>query len=251
MHVERRRTMIVDFLRNQGFASLQELVAATEASESTVRRDLEHFERLGQLRRTRGGAAYVGESLTDLPTRAARGSEEKQAIARHVCQLLNEGESVLLDGGTTTLEVARELDRLSRPMQVVTNSLPIAQVLIDSPLIELVMIGGYVYPKTGVALGPLTTAALKDLRVRKLVLSVGGITKDGLFNSNSLLVEAERMMIDSAEQVILAANHQKFGHVELARLCDWSAIDDVVHDNRLSDDWKAFLNEQNIQTHQA
>ena len=186
MLADHRRQIILDVAEKKGYASLQDLMEATEASESTIRRDLELLDSFGQVRRTRGGIAYTGESLVTFEDRSFRGLTEKQKIARAVANIVQPGESVLLDGGTTTLEVARNL--MGMPLQVVTNSLPIAQLLINSPSIELIMIGGYLYPKTGVALGPIAVEALKRIRVQRLIMSVGGITEEGMFNSNSLLV---------------------------------------------------------------
>jgi DeoR/GlpR family transcriptional regulator of sugar metabolism len=108
------------------------------------------------------------------------------------------------------LEVARQL--IGKSLQVVTNSLPIVSLLVNQPNIELVMIGGYLYPKTGVALGPLAVATLENIHVRRLMMSVGGITEKGLFNSNALLVETERQMIEAAEEIVVVSDSSKLGH---------------------------------------
>src|SRR5206468_9383345 len=112
------------------------------------------------------------------------------------------------DGGTTTLEVARVL--VGRPVQIVTNSLPIAQLIASRREADLVMLGGYVYPRTGVALGPLTVRMMEDLHVHQTVMSVGGLTARGLFNSNLLLVETERQMMRCADGVVVMAASTKF-----------------------------------------
>ncbi|HVJ67789.1 MAG TPA: DeoR/GlpR family DNA-binding transcription regulator, partial [Caulifigura sp.] len=177
MLLDQRRDVILQLIQRQGFATLQSLSDATGASESTLRRDLELLDRNGQIRRTRGGAAYVGESLTPFEVRRNQASAEKQRLGRRTAELIQPGETVLLDGGTTTLEVARNL--AGKSLQVVTNSLPIVSVLAGAPEIELIFLGGYLYPKTGVTLGPLTTAALERMKVRRLVLSAGGLTTDG------------------------------------------------------------------------
>lgn len=244
MLLDQRRDQILNFLRERGYASLQDLVTHVDVSESTIRRDLEYFEGLGEIRRTRGGAAYTGSSLVTFDDRSTRALSEKQKIAREIAGSLQPGESVLLDGGTTTLELARHL--MQHELQVVTNSLPIVNALVNAPRIELVFLGGYLYPKTGVALGPMTAATLKMLRVRKLVLSAGGITEEGLFNSNSLLVEAERMMLDTAEEVIVAADSGKFGHVELVRLCGLEQVDRLVVDDSLDPTWRQKLKTANV-----
>ena len=159
MLLDERRSEILQTIEQQGFASLSDLVDRVDVSESTIRRDLEYLDGIGQIRRTRGGAAYIGESLTKFDDRVSQATEEKKHVARRVADLIEPGDAVLLDGGTTTLEVARFL--IGKPLQVVTNSLPIVNLLANQPQIELMMIGGYLYPQTGVALGSLAVDALK------------------------------------------------------------------------------------------
>ena len=176
MLAETRRRLLLDLVARQGFATLEELVKALGVSESTVRRDLEALELTGSVKRTHGGAVSVveGRPLPPLEDRVASARDEKEAIGRATAELFEDGDSVLLDGGTTTLEVARALAARSLPLQVVTNSLPIAQMLSANKSIDLVMIGGYVYPRTGVALGPLAIEMMRNIRVRKSVLGAGG-----------------------------------------------------------------------------
>jgi DeoR family transcriptional regulator, fructose operon transcriptional repressor len=245
MLVDQRRDVILEVIESKGFVTLQDLVDEVGASESTVRRDLEHLDRIGQIRRTRGGAAYVGESLTGFEDRKARATQEKQQIGRAAAELIESGETILLDGGTTTLEVARNL--AGKSLQVVTNSLPTVNLLVGAANIELVYLGGYVYPKTGVALGQLTVEALKTIHARRLVMSVGGITERGLFNSNSLLVETERQMMQAADEVIVVADSGKLGHSELAHLCPLGDVDRIVVDSGITDEWKQIVTDHGIE----
>jgi len=244
MLVDERRSTILQITEELGFVSLQRLAAAVGASESTVRRDLEFLDGQGQIQRTRGGAAYAGESLTDFAVRQSQASVQKRSIARKTAELISCGETVLLDGGTTTLEVARHLT--GKSLQVLTNSLPIASLLMNQAQIELTFIGGYVYPKTGVALGDLAVQSLRNIFVSRLVMSVGGVTSQGLFNSNALLVDTERQMIRAAERVTLVADHTKFGQRALAHLCPLDEVDQVVSDEELSTEWQETLSEQGI-----
>ena len=241
MLAETRRRLLVDLIARQGFATLDELVKALGVSESTVRRDLESLDLSGAVKRTHGGAVYSGEvrTMPALEDRAASATAEKHAIGRAVADLLEDGDSVLLDGGTTTLEVARAL--AGRPLQVVTNSLPIAQLLTTSKDTDLILIGGYVYPRTGVALGPLAVATMQGIRVRKAVLGAGGVVADGVYNSNLLLVETERRMMSCGQEVVIAADHTKFGRLALARLCGLTDVHRVVSDTGLSDEYRDLI----------
>ncbi len=236
MLVDQRRSRILEIIEMQGFSALQDLVSEVGVSESTIRRDLEILDRSGQIRRTRGGAAYIGESLTDFDERRHKARTQKQLVARTVSEMIHSGETVLLDGGTTTLEVAKHLQ--GKSLQVVTNSLPIVNVLLNQPKIELIQIGGFVYPKTGVALGALAVEALGRVHARRLIMSVGGITERGLFNSNALLVETERAMMSSAEEVIVVTDSGKLGHAALARLCSLEDVDHMVVDGGISHEWR-------------
>ncbi|MFO1093541.1 MAG: DeoR/GlpR family DNA-binding transcription regulator [Planctomycetaceae bacterium] len=245
MLVDQRRGNILKTIEELGFVSLQELVDRLGTSESTVRRDLEHLDRIGQIRRTRGGAAYVGESLTAFDDRRSRAVGEKQGIGRKAAELIQSGETVLLDGGTTALEVARNLS--GKSLQVVTNSLPIVNLLVGASEIELLFLGGYLYPKTGVALGSLTVAALRQVHARRFIMSTGGITAAGFFNSNSLLVESERQMMDAADEVIVVADSSKLGHSELAHVCPLSRVHKLVTDAGITDEWRDVLQQQNVE----
>src|SRR5207253_7798579 len=111
---------------------------------------------------------------------------------------------------------------------------PIAALLSGSRDIDLVLLGGFVYPKTGVALGPLTVRMMEDIHVHQVIMSVGGITTKGLFNSNLLLVETERRMMRCADEVTVVADHTKIGRQALAFLCELSAIDTLITDSGAS-----------------
>ena len=247
MILDQRRTTILETIEKRGFVSLQELLELIDASESTIRRDLEYLDSIGQIRRTRGGASYTGDAITSFDARQHKSSAEKRRIAQFTAGLIEPGEAVLLDGGTTTLEVAKFLK--GKRLQVVTNSLPIASLLVNLPEIELVMIGGYLYPQTGVALGSHAMSVLESVHVRRLIMSAGGITEKGLFNSNSLLVETEQKMMTAAEEVILVSDSSKLGHSALAHLCPLESIDRLVIDDGISEEWKERIEKVGIQLH--
>ncbi len=246
MLVEERRQRVLDLVSRQGFASLTELAQAIEVSESTIRRDLDYLCHRGLIRRTHGGAMVAGDeaALPALEERSARQIEEKRQIAHAAAARIRDGDAVLLDGGTTTLEVARLL--VGRPLQIVTNSLPIANLFASSRETDLILLGGYIYPKTGVALGPLTALMLPAIHVHQTIMSVGGITAKGLFNSNVLLVETERQMMRCADEVVVVADHTKIGRQALAFLCELSVIDTLIVDGGLSAEQRALVDRADV-----
>jgi DeoR/GlpR family transcriptional regulator of sugar metabolism len=241
--VEERRQRVLDLVSRQGFIALADLAKTIDVSESTLRRDLDYWDEQGVLKRTHGGAIYVGDgtALPPLEERSSSQLEEKQAIAKLAASRIRDGDAVLLDGGTTTLEVARLL--VGRSLQIVTNSLPIANLFASNREADLVILGGYIYPRTGVALGPLTVKMLEDIHVHQTVLSVGGITAKGLFNSNLLLAETERRMMRCADEVVVVADHTKIGRQNLAFLCDLAAVDTLIVDHQLTDDQRALIDQ--------
>ena len=120
-----------------------------------------------------------------------------------------------------------------------TNSLPIAQLLASSQETDLILIGGYVYPRTGVALGPLAIATMQGIRVRKAILGAGGIVAEGIYNSNLLLVETERQMMACGQEVVIVADHTKFGRLPWPGSAGSTRSHRVVTDPGLADEYRA------------
>jgi DeoR/GlpR family transcriptional regulator of sugar metabolism len=134
--------------------------------------------------------------------------DRKRRIAAAAARLIDDNDTILLDGGSTTYELAQLL--VGRPLQVVTNSLPVANLFTSSDA-DLVLLGGYVHSRTGVSLGPYANQMLAGLNVRRAVLSVAG-ANERVFNSNLLLVETERAMMASAEESCRRGQHEVWAH---------------------------------------
>ena len=242
MHVpiqnHERRGRLLDLIRVRGFAALEELVRELGVSESTIRRDLDALEEQGAAKRTHGGVLYAGgmPRLAEFDERQPSHWAAKRAIAVKAAEVINDGETVLLDGGTTTYEVARLL--VGRSLQVVTNSLPVANLFASESRTDLVLLGGYVSPRTGVCLGPYANELLARLHVTTTILSAAGIADEGLFNAHLLLAETEQAMLRAAGRVVVVADSSKFGQKSLTLVSPLDAIDLVVSDNGLPDDWR-------------
>jgi DeoR/GlpR family transcriptional regulator of sugar metabolism len=238
MLVDERRNQLLEMVRQRGFASLPELVDELHVSESTVRRDLDYLVEVGSAKRTHGGVFYTGPSpkLPHFDERQPAQWNKKKQIAAEAVKLIQDGDTVMLDGGSTTYEVARLL--VGRPLQFVTNSLPVANLFASHANGDLVLLGGYIYPRTGVALGPYANEMLSGLNGHHTILSVAGINERGCFNSNLLLVETERAMMQSADEVIVVADSTKFGRQGLAHLCPLGDIQHLVVDHEIPDEWR-------------
>jgi len=243
---DQRRGELRRIVQTQGFASLADLADSLQVSESTIRRDVESLERQGDAKRTHGGVFWTGSAaeMRVFDNRGDSASVQKKAIAAVAAQRIQDGETILLDGGSTTYELARQL--VLRPLQIVTNSLPVANLLSGCERIDLVMIGGCVHHKTGVTMGPMADSQLAALRVDKAFLSVAGIDEDGFYNSNMLLVETEKMMKRVAKETIIIAHSQKFGRASLSKLCALNEVAAVVTDAELLPSWQQVLINANI-----
>ena len=238
MQNHERRSRLLDLIRVRGFAPLEELVRELGVSESTVRRDLDALEEQGTARRTHGGVLYAGgrPRLAEFDERQPANWAAKRAIAVRAAAIIGDGETVLLDGGTTTYEVARLL--VGRSLQVVTNSLPVANLFASESRSDLVLLGGYVSPRTGVCLGPYANELLGRLHVTTTVLSAAGIADEGLFYAHLLLAETEQAMLKAAGRVIVVADSSKFGHKSLTLVSGLDAIDMYVSDEGLPEAWR-------------
>jgi DeoR family fructose operon transcriptional repressor len=232
-----RRSRLLDMIRIRGFASIEEITRELGISESTARRDLDVLEEQGSARRTHGGVLYAGgmPRLAEFGERPVNWAA-KRAIAARAVEEISDGETVLLDGGTTTYEVARLL--VGRSLQVVTNSLPVANLFASESRTDLVLLGGYVSPRTGVCLGPYANELLGRLHVTTTVLSAAGIDTEGLFNAHLLLAETEQAMLSAAGRVIVVADSSKFGRKSLTLVSPLDAIDLVVSDEGLPQAWR-------------
>jgi DeoR family transcriptional regulator, fructose operon transcriptional repressor len=241
MLAEQRRDHLLELVRTRRFAALPDLVEQLGVSESTIRRDLDQLEEAGAARRIHGGVLYTGASpkLPHFEAQQPVEWEKKRAIAAAAMRLVEDGDTILLDGGSTTYELARLL--VGRPLHVVTTSLPVANLFASDALSDLVFIGGNICPRSGVARGPYADRMLSMVRVRKTIFSVAGICDDGFFNNDLLLVETERAMMRAAAEVIVVADSTKFGHPSLTHLCPLGAVQHLVVDDGVTDDWREKL----------
>lgn len=247
MQTHERRSKLIDLIRIRGFAGLEELVKELGVSESTVRRDLDTLEEQGAAKRTHGGVLYSGgmPRLAEFDERQPSHWAAKRAIAARAAAAIADGETVLLDGGTTTYEVARLL--VGRSLQVVTNSLPVANLFASEARTDLVLLGGYVSPRTGVCLGPYANELLGRLHVTTTVLSAAGITQDGLFNAHLLLAETEQAMLRAAGRVMVVVDSSKFGRKSLTLVSGLDAIDQLVCDDGLTAPWRETVMQAGVE----
>lgn len=230
MQPEERQKRIEQYLSRVEFASLEELAKHVNASPSTVRRDLNLLEGAGNIRRTHGGACLVNPRPDEyiFAQRETVQLAQKESIGRLCSTLIQSGQSVIVDAGTTAFQVARQLE--GKALQIITNSLPVANLFASTPSTEVIVSGGVIYPRLGVLVGPLAVETFSNTHADVAIMSGGGITAEGVTNSHALLIDIQRAMIQGAGRVIFCFDHTKIGRRSVAHLCGLDCIDTVVTD---------------------
>ncbi len=247
MQSEERRAKIEAFLQEAEFASLEELARHVGRSISTVRRDVVELEQAGKARRTHGGARTL-QPRTDefvFNVRDTRQVEEKEAIGLAAAGLILSGQNVIIDSGTTCFHVANHLG--PNVAQVITNSLPVANLFSGLSRQEVLVSGGIIYPRLGVLVGPHAVETFSRVHVDVAVLSGSGISEEGIYNSHALLVDIQRAMMAGAAKVIFCLDHTKFNRRSTFFLCDFSLVDTVVTDEQAPDELVAALKSKGIE----
>lgn len=206
-----RRQVILDQLRRDGKVAAAELSAALAVSADTVRRDLQELAEMGLLRRVHGGALPPASGALPYTARRDQAPAAKEAIARATCRLFRSGQVILLDAGTTTLEVARQLPP-DLNATVVTNSPAIAVALVEHPAVGVTLLGGRVDKEAHATLGAATIEALRAIRADILVLGVCSLHPDiGITVTNLEETYVKRAMIANAAEVVAVSSAGKLG----------------------------------------
>jgi DeoR/GlpR family transcriptional regulator of sugar metabolism len=224
---DRRHELILRALRSDGPTSVVALSEKLGVSQATIRRDLAQLEDEGLLRRVHGGAVPTegrDEPFTEVATVRA---EAKDALAARCADLVRDGETLLLDIGTTAHRVARHLR--GRSLTVITSNLAVYEELVNERDIQLVMLGGVVRRDYRSLVGFLTEDNLRQLRADRLFLGTSGVRPDGqVLDTTSVEVPVKRAMIAASEQVVLVADAGKFPGTGMARVCGPESLDMVV-----------------------
>ncbi len=253
MDVRERRALILQLIETEGEVSVADMSQRTGVSEMTVRRDFEALEGRGALIRLHGRAVAPVSRSYEPPFDVRVGSAPiaKERIGALAASLLAEGETVVLDVGTTTLEVARAL-RGRRNITVLTPSLPIANVLAEDPGIRLMLTGGVLRPGERSLVGDLAVGSFRDYRFDTVVLGVGGIDLEaGLTEYNLDDTRVKRAAIEIARRIIVVADATKLGRVAFARICPLAEVDVLVTDDAAPADLIAFIEDAGVEVRRA
>jgi DeoR family transcriptional regulator, ulaG and ulaABCDEF operon transcriptional repressor len=246
MHSAEREKLILETVNQRGFISFQDLEQRIAASPATIRRDLEGMMIAGLLTRVRGGAKKnepkhaippapePGQHLRGVPFEESVNlhKAEKEAIGRAAAKLCNAGEAIMIDGGSTTLQMCEHVRGLN--LQALTNSLRIVSALLAQPGTHVLVPAGQVFPEQNIILAASSDDGMQRFHAPKLFMSAAAVGSAGLMQADIILVGAERRLIDRADEIIVLLDSSKFdgpsGHI----VCGLDEIDVLITDGGVS-----------------
>ena len=244
-----RQAKILELLAEHGKVEVPDLSRRLKTSEVTIRKDLKELGGRGLLRRARGGAvrAEVVTADPSLRIKAALQAEEKRRIGEAAAALVADGESIILDSGTTTQQVARHLKK-RRGLKVITNALNVATELIGADEVEVILLGGLLRQNSASLVGQFAEEMLSHFSVDKLFLAVDAVDLEfGLSTPNLDESRVNQTMVSVARVTILVADSSKFGRRSLSRIVPITEVDRIVTDGGLPETTRDGLRELGIE----
>lgn len=243
-----RQEQLRRFIEERQRVSVAQICQQFAISMATARRDLEALAERGEVQRVHGGAIAVRRAPPELPVlqRQADQAEEKRRIGQAAAALIADGETVFLGSGTTVLEVARHLrDRCD--LTVISNSLPVINLLADAPGITVIGLGGILRRSELSLIGHITEKALAEVRADKVILGIRAIDAEhGLTNDYLPETMTDRAILNIGREIIVVADHTKCGRVSAAFVAPLSAIHTLVTDAQAPPDFVAALMSRGI-----
>ena len=243
-----RKVGLIRLLQENEPISVNDLAHVAGISQSTLRRELHQLVEEGLVKLT-VGQVTLASSKEEMPFayRKMLNIDEKQHIARAALALIQNGETIFIAGGTTTLELVKLLPH-QRRLTVITNTLRVADVLVDTPGIELLILGGAVRSGEQTMHGHLTEMGVHQFRADKLIYGTEAISlQHGMTHSQIVEVSTDRALANAATQVIVLADHTKFGKVAPALVLPLEKVHSIVTDKGLPTDILEGLRAKNIQ----
>jgi DeoR/GlpR family transcriptional regulator of sugar metabolism len=226
-----RQEKIAALVAARGKVHLNELASLFEVSQPTLRKDLSLLERHGLLKRTHGGALSIrAPGERDLISRFGQNVGAKEAIGRLCCELLEDGEAIFLDCGTTMHHFARQLATRRIQLTVLTNSPSIAECLSEAGGITHILLGGQLRRKSGGVSGPLALEIIRQFSFATAFIGASGITDEAVTVADFNEAQLKAEIIKRTQKIILPIDHSKVGVVDFARVCEPRAIDVIVTD---------------------
>ncbi len=232
-------------MQERPVATVFDLCNMTGVSEATIRRDISTLHVQQKLRRVRGGAEAINPpQVVGLAGRPFVVNEtlhisEKQAIARAAVDLCQDGDSIIINGGTTTFQMVHPL--VNRRMQIFTNSFPIAEHLLKHSKNTIMLSGGAIYREQNIILSPFDNDVTRNFYAKRMFMGAQGLGPIGLMEADPLLIQAEQKLIGQADELVVLVDSSKFSQRSSLVLCQLDRITTVITDEGISDKAAAML----------
>lgn len=245
MHEKERHRVILSAVQEKPVVTVQELVDLTSSSEATIRRDIASLHVQKRLRRVRGGAEaitppqFVGLAGRPFSVNETLNSSKKRAIAREAVELCQDGEPIIINGGTTTFQMVHFL--INRRMPIFTNSFPIAEHLLKHSKNTVMLSGGTIYREQNIILSPFDNDVTRNFYARRMFMGAQGLGPLGLMEGDPLLIQAEQKLIDQADELVVLVDSTKFRQRSSLILCGLARIATVITDEGIEDREAAML----------
>jgi len=245
MHERERHKLILNAVQERPVATIGELVDMTGTSEATIRRDISALHLQGRLRRVRGGAEalhppqFVGIAGRPFKVSETVNIDRKRAIARAAASLCADGDSIIMNAGTTTFQMVHFLGE--RRLQVLTNSFPIAEHLIKHSRNTVMLPGGVVYREQGAILSPLEDDVTTSFFAHRMFMGAQGVGPLGVMERDPLMVQGERKLIEQAERLIVLVDSSKFRQRSSLIVCALDRVHTIVTDDGIREEDAAML----------
>lgn len=245
-----RHDRIIEKVQATGFVSIDELVDTFKVTPQTIRRDLNQLAKENKIKRHHGGAGI--ESSTEniaYQTRKTQFQEAKQHIARTVAEMIPDGASLFINIGTTTEAIARELLHRNN-LTVITNNLNVASIMGVREDFKVLIAGGEIRARDGAVIGEATQDFIQQFQLDFGVIGISGISADGsLMDFDYREVRVAQAIISNSTQVILAADHSKFGRSAMVRLGNVNQVNHVVTDSEPPKSISQILSQNDVELH--
>lgn len=246
--LERRQNIVEQISANRSVRVI-ELSEKFNVTEETIRRDLEKLEQKGILKRTYGGAVLTqcGDEERSFTGRSKENVDSKISMGQMASEIVQDGDVVMMDSSTTSLEVAKKLSD-HQDLTIVTNSMIILTEMVQYNKINTVCIGGSLVRRALAFNGPIATKNINNYYADKVILSCKSIDMEkGIMETNDLEADVKRAMVATAKTVILVVDHTKFNRFSVSRLYDFSDIDIVITDIKPCEKWLAFFEKNGVE----
>lgn len=251
MHERERHRIILGTVQAKPVATIQELIEMTGSSEATIRRDISALHIQNKLRRIRGGAEainppqYVGLAGRPFKFNETVNADKKRAIARAAVELCDDGDDIIINGGTTTFHMVPLLT--DRRLQVITNSFPIAEHLLKHSKSTVMVPGGTIYREQNIIVSPFEDDVVKNFHAHRMFMGAQGISRLGVLEPDSLLIRAVRKLMDQADEVIVLADSSKFDLRSTLILCPLDRVTTLITDDGVSEESRAMIENAGVE----